>query len=321
MPQFKSFYVPENASVNMTIDLTEYLQLIQQHQAFETARDADNDDPNPYTRTLRTHKRLLLTPLEGFEGAAFWKSLLRLLRQTLPAPTTPLSTYLENPFASQDTPLIFECVQTQFVEIMKNSIDAFIRRHRNRPMDSKQDYELTIQIKTWEHNGFIHLTFQDNGIGFSPEHLATQAQFKAACCDHKDRSAEAVPTDPTQMGGNGRALRIIRDYLLAGSLRTNENTDYRIATVQPGDSDMHFSNHPITQGAMVHLSSRVLKTIPMTLPTPDTTELTAILQDASPPRTHATGNSAGLSSTLFSPVTNQRTPLTIDISDISFSPV
>ncbi|MDP3559426.1 MAG: hypothetical protein Q8R79_03640 [Legionellaceae bacterium] len=234
-----------NEQVQITLDMAKYIALVTQYNSCEID---DFKKREQLTRDLRAHKQELLSELYA---PMFIVNFFHSLKSTITDTSSVLFRCLANPFSHLNKPLAFDCISLYFTEIIKNSMDSFaVKNIRSLPASTI----LCINIQAWMVNDHMFFVFKDNGCGFPQTQLDSLEQFKTNCCD---KNKEARTQDPTRLGGNHRALRQIRDYLLNGTIRNDHGIDNQICVVTPGDSNLRLSNDE-AGGAILELSSRVI---------------------------------------------------------------
>ena len=234
-----------NRSVQITLDMAKFIDLANQYHSCGTDDFKKRDQ---LTHTLRSHKQALLNELYD---PMFIMNFFHLLTSTITNTNSLLFHCLADPHSHINKPLALDCVTLYFTEIIKNSMDSFAVKSIASPQATTI---LCIKTQAWMVDEHIVFHFEDNGCGFPQTQLDSLDQFKANCCD-KNNGPQTQ--HPTRLGGNHRALRQIRDYLLNGTIRNAHYVDNQICVVTPGDSNLLLSNNK-TGGAIIELSSRII---------------------------------------------------------------
>lgn len=225
--------------------MTKFIDLANQYNSCGTDDVKKRDQ---LAHELSSHKQALLNQLYD---PMFIMNFFHILISTITDTNSLLLRCLADPHSHINKPLAFDCVSLYFTEIIKNSMDSFAVKSMASLHASTI---LRINTQAWMVDEHIFFRFEDNGCGFPQTQLDSLDQFKANCCD-KNKGPRTQ--HPTRLGGNHRALRQIRDYLLNGTIRNANCVDHQVCVVTPGDSNLLLSNNE-AGGAMVELSSRVI---------------------------------------------------------------
>ncbi|MCX7115911.1 MAG: hypothetical protein NTW08_08410 [Gammaproteobacteria bacterium] len=236
---------PQEQHIQITLDMAGYLALVEKYHALANDNVAGRQAA---IAELRAYKQNILF---GLMSPLFWSTVLEQLKSTVADTSSPLYCYLVAPFCNATTPLVFDCLNLHFPEIIKNCMDAFITKSMK---ERQADAVLRIDVKTGMSGEQFFMCFKDNGCGFSATQLDDLEAFKGRVCDHNDKPHRQVPI---YFGGNSRGLRMLRDHLW-GFVRNASRVDENICEVKPGQSDIFFSNHE-TGGAMIVLSSCAMR--------------------------------------------------------------
>lgn len=231
--------------VQIKLDMAGFIDLANQYNSCETN---DLKKRDQLAHELRSHKQVLLNNLYD---PMLIMNFFHILLSTISDKNSLLFRCLAAPHSHINKPLVFDCVSLYFTEIIKNSIDSFAVKSIASPQASTI---LCINTHAWMIDEHFFFSFEDNGCGFSQIQLDSFDQFKANCCD---KNKEPRSQHPTRLGGNHRALRQIRDYLLAGTIRDANCVDNQICVVTPGDSNLLISNNE-AGSAIIELSSRII---------------------------------------------------------------
>ena len=235
----------KNGYVQITLDMAEFIDIANQ---YNSCGIDDLNKREQLTHDLRSHKQALLN---NVYDPMFIMNFFNILISTISEKNSILFRCLADPHSHINKPLAFDCVSLYFTEIIKNSIDSFAVKSLAAPQASTI---LSINTQAWMVDEHIVFSFEDNGCGFPQTQLDSFDQFKANCCD-KNKGPRTA--HPTRLGGNHRALRQIRDYLLNGTIRDANCVDNQICVVTPGDSNLRISNNE-AGGATIELSSRII---------------------------------------------------------------
>jgi len=102
----------------------------------------------------------------------------------------------------------------------------------------------------------MSLIISDNGCGFPEQMIADQALFKNQRGDVSGKKKQVNPSRAITFGGNGRALRACRDWVLGGVVRIKSGRGYdEIKTHGKDDiNDISFSNDKTSGGAVLTLT-------------------------------------------------------------------
>lgn len=159
-------------------------------------------------------KRKLQEMVRGFPGAMQGSALIASLKAKL-ALADPQEQALAKQLDTTEKPLVFECVESCFVEILKNSMDAIIDKGVRTGLRVNMELKLNVQVELLP-DAFVAMTFRDNGTGFPDEFLS---QFQSFIKDKKylsDVHATHKNTSSFYFGGRGRGMGMICAKLLDG---------------------------------------------------------------------------------------------------------
>jgi hypothetical protein len=149
-------------------------------------------------------------------------------------------------------PLVFECLDNSFVELIKNSIDAMVGLYL-ADNDIDKTLEMTVQLSVQDEDVEVRIT--DNAGGFSETYLGNFAgyleskQYKYALGkDHKQQGEY-------YFGGRNRGIPILCNLLLDGEQLLGHGNSKPYYSVPARSTFINIENNPATQGAEIALKS------------------------------------------------------------------
>lgn len=176
----------------------------------------------PIYENVQKEKNVLSALVSRLAGEMHGATLIELLKSRLAignCAERALAVQLEFP----DKPLIFECLESDFVELLKNSMDAIIDKAIESGL--RQDMHLMMHLHLEVlSNDLVIVSIRDNGAGFSSQYLEQFSSYieekkylNSVYTTHKNNSS-------FYFGGRGRGIAGICGKLLDGvAIKSNRN--------------------------------------------------------------------------------------------------
>lgn len=184
--------------------------------------------------------------MSELELAILWKNIKEIL---LESETKLYKNYYNN----KELPLVIDCLEDSFGELLKNSIDAFLKKILEK---KSTDTLLKIYVALKAEGDNLFATYVDNGGGFSEEYL-NQIRNDIHNKTYKEPYNSEKLQKPYYLGGAGKGIIFLLNRLLEGiSLITPEYNMKHYKNVA-GNTSIEFSNDVETKGAKIILSSPI----------------------------------------------------------------
>lgn len=194
------------------MDLVSTNSILQQENE-PRLKDLDQFRSEIFDRVLK-EKMLLSSSVRGIAGEMHWTVITQLFKSQLVAGNESekaLAAQLELP----EKPLVFECLESSFVEILKNSMDANIDLGTESGLYQDMKLMMNIYLELLP-DSLVAITFKDNCGGFSNKYLS---QFRAFI-EEKQYLLGPHSTDKNTssfyFGGRGRGIGMMCATLLDG---------------------------------------------------------------------------------------------------------
>lgn len=156
----------------------------------------------------------------GYQGETYWIKIKKLLSQNFNE-ENPSERFMKEALLdtfgekSNDSPHVLNALNTSFVELLKNSMDAFIRNYLINPEQAPDKLMMEIHLDCSEES--VQFRFKDNGCGFPQTHLDEFEDYIQSKSYREPRApSEKYGETAYYFGGAGKGLRILYSFLLDG---------------------------------------------------------------------------------------------------------
>ena len=211
-----------------------------------TATNKCTDTKNEFSK-LRSE---LEEYLSAFYGQWLWKESQKLLKSQCIS-DNPLTKALLSVLSITDqklSPLGIESLDENFVELLKNSIDAILINYLKSSVVIVLQMEISISVV----GSTIAITIRDNAGGFSESdlvHFSSPAWLEGHKIEPLNRCHKLVFSDYC-FGGFGRGLARLAHYL-RGNLLVSGHECRSYYAVEKGSTSLSIGNSAVTGGAEI----------------------------------------------------------------------
>ncbi len=184
--------------------------LVQSNES--TLRDFERSRSEIYDRVQR-EKNALSHLVRGLAGDMHAVELIELLKSQL-----AVGNEAERILAAQlmqEKPLVFECLESGFVELLKNSMDAIIELGTETGLRKDMHLMMNVQLDLLSDSR-VAISIKDNGGGFSEKYLSQFSSFIEEKKYLYEMHATHKNTSSFYFGGRGRGIGLVCGKLLDG---------------------------------------------------------------------------------------------------------
>lgn len=174
---------------------------------------------------VQKEKNVLSALVRGIAGEMHGVTLIELLKSRL-AVGDEAEKILAARLELSDKPLVFECLESDFVELLKNSMDAIIDTGVESGLRQDMHLKMHLHLELLP-DSLVTISIRDNGSGFSVDYLE---QFSAYIKEKKYLNNVYITQKNNSsfyFGGRGRGIGGICGKLLDG-VGINSNHTVRI---------------------------------------------------------------------------------------------
>lgn len=252
--------------VNLSVDLQSYCEsyaalchskehVAQLKEANITDEfEATKNELNEITATFSKLRNDCCDHLTHFSGDMVWVDIKGLLK-TQCCLTDPIEKELYSSLSQNredgSVPLVIECLNKSFIELLKNSIDAILVRYAK---DNSTTTLLQMEISLSVVDKMISVVIKDNAGGFSEDYLANFSKITCLQPNNRAKTTQSkLDFDDYCFGGHGLGHIELAKFILQGELLLGKS-EYRTAyIVKEGATEFRICNNAETKGAEITL--------------------------------------------------------------------
>ena len=209
----------ERLSVMLCLDIRTYC--VASKKIMQNAPDTPLEEQMKDQETFEMLRAELGELTNGLSGDLHWVNIKRLLKAQCDPKTLvekQLAAVLDG--SNPDKPHALYTLDSQFIELLKNSTDAIVRRVLSDASDATA-LEMTIKLEIDDANMSVIIT--DNAGGFASDYLAAFTDMVASGAYRQGRRVSEKSEDSAfYLGGRGLGLRQICGMHMAGELWIRE---------------------------------------------------------------------------------------------------
>lgn len=210
----------------LTLDVSLYLQAVKKYQEiiFSEQKEAHSQAYFEQKSVLKHLRSKVNRLISGLPGQGVWHEIIKKLHGAAidNDEFEPLKAALSAIVADDASarPLVLAVMEGLFSELLKNSLDALIKRYTEQPNSASPILNVQFELAYFnEAKQLVSLSIHDNGGGFSEPYLAMAEKLKVEeRLSLPYQSQKNICSTPIFFGGRGLGLRLLHSALLFGKM-------------------------------------------------------------------------------------------------------
>ena len=241
-------------SVKLIADLSDYC--LASRKLIQVAPEVDSSERALDEKNFVKERTALQSITSGFDGAMHWENVKEILCaqcDKMNPIEAQLAAALNDGSGIKGQPHAVQSFSDNFLELLKNSIDALVRRYLTGA-SLVSTLEMNVMLRIIDET--ISVIITDNAGGFSNEYLESfTAWVKDGRYQQESQKSEKKQDAKFYVGGAGLGLRQLCCIVLDGDVCDKSGVKWKKYSVPSGTTSIDIRNNQLMGGAEVVIRS------------------------------------------------------------------